>query len=150
MQEIALRVKQIKEETAKGNGYGERVFLVAATKMQSAERINQAIVSGVDAVAENKVQEFRDKNERILPCSRHFIGHLQTNKVKYLVGKVELYHSCDRDELAEELARRSQKLGIVSDILIQINIGEEERKGGYPFEEAQEAFSVYLKKRVCA
>lgn len=146
MQEIALRVKQIKEETAKGNGYGERVFLVAATKMQSAERINQAILSGVDAVAENKVQEFRDKNEQILPCSRHFIGHLQTNKVKYLVGKVELYHSCDRDELAEELSRRSQKLGIVSDILIQINIGEEESKGGYPFEEAQEAFFRLSKK----
>ena len=146
MQEIALRVQRIKEEIAKGNGYGEKVLLVAATKMQSAETINQAIWAGVDAVAENKVQEFRDKNEQMLPCPRHFIGHLQTNKVKYLVGKVELYHSCDRDELAEELARRSQKLGIVSDVLIQINIGEEISKGGYAFEEGKEVFFRLSKK----
>lgn len=146
MQEIALRVQRIKEEIAKGNGYGEKVLLVAATKMQSAETINQAILAGVDAVAENKVQEFRDKNEQMLPCPRHFIGHLQTNKVKYLVGKVELYHSCDRDELAEELARRSQKLGIVSDVLIQINIGEEISKGGYAFEEGKEVFFRLSKK----
>ena len=146
MQEIALRVQRIKEEIAKGNGYGEKVLLVTATKMQSAETINQAILAGVDAVAENKVQEFRDKNEQMLPCPRHFIGHLQTNKVKYLVGKVELYHSCDRNELAEELARRSQKLGIVSDVLIQINIGEEISKGGYAFEEGKEVFFRLSKK----
>ena len=139
-EEIKSKVREIKSALASGNAFGERVALVAATKMQSAEAINAAIDAGVDAVAENKAQEFRDKNEFISPCSRHFIGHLQTNKVKYLVGKVELFHSCDRDELAGEIARLSLKQGIVSNVLLQVNIGEESTKGGYAYEEAKEAF----------
>ena len=139
--EITDRVRAIKAELAKGNPFGEKVLLVAATKTQTAEAINEAIEAGVDAVAENKPQEFRDKNDFLLPCPRHFIGHLQTNKIKYLIGKVELYHSCDRDELIDELARQSVKRGIVSDILIQINIGDEPTKGGYAFDEAQTVFA---------
>ena len=139
--EITDRVRAIKAELAKGNPFGEKVLLVAATKTQTAEAINEAIEAGVDAVAENKPQEFRDKNDFLLPCPRHFIGHLQTNKIKYLIGKVELYHSCDRDELIDELARQSVKRGIVSDILIQINIGDEPTKGGYAFDEAQAVFA---------
>ena len=141
MGEIATRVNALKTELSKGNAYGEKVLLVAATKTQTAAAINEAIEAGVDAVAENKPQEFRDKNELLLPCPRHFIGHLQTNKVKYLIGKIELYHSCDRDELAEELAKRSVGLGIRSNILIQINIGNEESKSGYAFDEAKEVFA---------
>ena len=138
---IRARIAQIKKELEKGNAYGENVLLVAATKTQSAEVINMAIEGGVDAVAENKPQEFRDKNELLLPCARHFIGHLQTNKIKYLLGKIELYHSCDRDDLANELARQSKAKGLVSDILIQINIGEEESKGGYSYDSAKEVFA---------
>lgn len=138
---IHARIAQIKKELEKGNPYGEKVLLVAATKMQSAEIINMAIDGGVDAVAENKPQEFRDKNESLLPCPRHFIGHLQTNKIKYLLGKIALYHSCDRDDLANELARQSKAKGLVSDILIQINIGEEESKSGYSYAEAKEVFA---------
>ena len=141
MGEIATRVNALKTELSKGNAYGEKVLLVAATKTQTAAAINEAIEAGVDAVAENKPQEFRDKNELLLPCPRHFIGHLQTNKVKYLIGKIELYHSCDRDELAGELAKRSVGLGIRSNILIQINIGNEESKSGYAFDEAKEVFA---------
>ena len=137
---IKARVEEIKKELAQGNAFGERVLLVAATKMQTVEAINEAIAGGVDAVAENKPQEFRDKNEGISPCPRHFIGHLQTNKIKYLIGKIDLYHSCDREELAKELARQSLAKGIVSNILIQINIGEEESKGGYSYENAEETF----------
>ncbi len=140
MTAITENVKNIRQEIQAGNGRGERVLLVAATKMQTAEAINEAIEAGVDAVAENKPQEFRDKNELLLPCPRHFIGHLQTNKVKYLIGKVELYHSCDREELANALARQSKNKGITSNILIQINIGEEESKGGYVYENAKEVF----------
>ena len=81
---IEEKVRQIKAELSSGNVFGERVFLVAATKTQSAECINAAIRGGADAVAENKVQEFREKTEFLLPCPQHFIGHLQTNKVKYL------------------------------------------------------------------
>ncbi len=140
-EDIAQRVQQIRKDIEKGNAFGENVLLVAATKMQSAEDINDAILAGVDAVAENKPQEFRDKNHLLLPCPRHFIGHLQTNKVKYLIGNVDLYHSCDRDSLAEEIARQSLQKGIVSNVLIQINIGAEESKGGYTLAEAKEVFA---------
>ncbi len=145
-EEIEKKVREIQAKLAGGNAFGERITLVAATKMQTVEAINAAIHAGVDAVAENKAQEFRDKNELILPCPRHFIGHLQTNKVKYLVGKVELFHSCDRDELAGEIARLSLKQGVVSSVLVQVNIGDETTKGGYPYEEAQTAFSRLSKK----
>ena len=143
--EITERIKEIKTELDKGNGYGEKVLLCAATKMQTAEDINYAIMAGVDAVAENKPQEFRDKQALLLPCPRHFIGHLQTNKIKYLIGKIELYHSCDREDLAIELAKQSIKLGIVSNVLIQINIGEEDSKGGYAYETAKETYERLLK-----
>ncbi len=139
--EIEQNVKRLKAELSKGNPYGEKVTLVAAIKMQTAEAINAAVQAGVDAVAENKVQEFRDKYDLLLPCPRHFIGHLQTNKVKYLIGKVELFHSCDRDALADEIARLSLKNGLVSSVLIQINIGNEETKGGYAYESAKETFN---------
>ncbi len=140
MNDITQRVKAIKTELNKGNPYQEKVLLVAATKMQTAEAINEAIRAGVDAVAENKPQEFRDKNKQVLPCPRHFIGHLQTNKLKYLIGKIDLYHSCDREDLAQEIAKQSIKHGIISNVLIQINIGNEESKGGYSYDMAKETF----------
>ena len=138
---ITQRVQELLEELKGGNAFGEKVWLIAATKTQTADAVNEAIAAGVDGVAENKPQEFRDKNELLLPCPRHFIGHLQTNKIKYLLGKIELYHSCDRDELAKALSKQSLLKGLTSDILIQINIGEEESKGGYPYDEAKEVFS---------
>ena len=140
IEEIQKNVRRIKAELSKGNPFGEEITLVAAIKTQTAASINAAILAGVDAVAENKPQEFRDKNDLLLPCPRHFIGHLQTNKVKYLIGKVELFHSCDRDALAEEIARLSVKNALVSNVLIQINIGDEETKGGYAYESAKETF----------
>ena len=138
--QIKDRVEEIKKELQAGNVYGESVLLVAATKMQTAEAINCAIEAGVDAVAENKPQEFRDKHEGLLPCPKHFIGHLQTNKVKYLLGKIDLYHSCDRDDLANELAKQSVAKGITSNVLLQINIGQEASKGGYDYACAKEIF----------
>ena len=101
---ITQRVQELLEELKGGNAFGEKVWLIAATKTQTADAVNEAIAAGVDGVAENKPQEFRDKNELLLPCPRHFIGHLQTNKIKYLLGKIELYHACDRDELAKALS----------------------------------------------
>ena len=142
---IAENVKRIKSEIASGNAFGEAVTLVAAIKTQTAEAVNQAIEAGVDAVAENKPQEFRDKNALIAPCPRHFIGHLQTNKVKYLIGNVELIHSCDRDDLAVEIAKQSQKKGVTTGVLVQVNIGNEQSKGGYAFDETEQAV-----ERLCA
>lgn len=147
MGNIAEAVLRIKEQIKGGNAYGEKVVLVAATKMQTVESINQCIEAGVDAVAENKAQEFRDKNHLLLPCPRHFIGHLQTNKVKYLVGQVQLFHSCDRDELADEIARLSVNRGVVSSVLIQINIGNEDTKGGYNYDTAKETFARLSQKQ---
>lgn len=140
MEKIIEKVKSLREELSKGNGFGERVFLVAATKMQTVEAINAAIAAGVDAVAENRVQEFRDKTEGLLACPQHFIGHLQTNKVKYLVGKIDLFHSCDRYELAAEISRISVGRGVVSDVLVQVNAGNEDTKGGFSLAEAYDAY----------
>ena len=137
---IKERVKAVKRELSGGNPFGESVTLVAAIKTQTPQAINAAIEAGVDAVAENKPQEFRDKNDLIHTCPRHFIGHLQTNKLKYLLGKIELYHSCDRVELIEEIAKASFKREIVSDILLQVNIGEESSKSGFPFDDGRSVF----------
>lgn len=137
---IEEKVKALLSRLEQGNGYGEKVTLVAATKTRTAEEINRAIKAGISDIGENKVQEFRDKFDLVQGGNRHFIGHLQTNKVKYLIGKTYLYHSVDRNELAEEIAKRSKNAGITSDILIQVNIGNEESKGGYPL---SQAFEVY-------
>lgn len=140
MENIEKNVKEILEYLSKGNCFGEKVTLVAATKMQNVENINAAINAGVTDIGENWVQEFKEKYDGVIPCRRHFIGHLQTNKVKYLIGKTDLYESCDRYELAEEINKRSVKAGIVSDVLIQINIGCEESKGGFEYEEGFKAY----------
>ena len=135
---IEENVKTLLQELEAGNPFGEKITLVTATKTRTAEEINRAIRAGINDIGENRVQEFRDKFEEVVGGNRHFIGHLQTNKVKYLIGKTHLYHSVDRDELAAELANRSRRAGIRSDILVQINIGCEESKGGYPLEEGFE------------
>ena len=137
---IEQNVKNLLSEIPQTNPFGERVTLVAAVKTQPPDDINRAICAGVRAIGDNHVQEFRDKYDLIKGNpERHFIGHLQTNKVKYLIGKVDLYHSVDRMNLAEELSKRSAAAGVASDILVQINIGNEETKGGFEPEEAEEA-----------
>ncbi|MDE7264915.1 MAG: YggS family pyridoxal phosphate-dependent enzyme, partial [Clostridia bacterium] len=119
-----------------------KVNIVAAVKLQTAESINQAISAGIADIGDNHVQEFRDKYDLISGNPRrHFIGHLQTNKIKYLLGKVDLYHSIDRMNLAEELSKKSAAAGITSDILLQINIGDQPTKGGFEYRAAERAIS---------
>ena len=117
------------------------VHLLCVSKYHSTEEIYEAYKAGERHFGESRVQELLLK-KTALPddIHWHFIGHLQTNKVKYLIGKIELYHSCDRDDLAEEIARRSKNAGIVSNVLIQINIGDEESKGGYAYEDGKTVF----------
>jgi hypothetical protein len=132
---IEENVKKLLAEIPERNAFGERVTLVAAVKMQTVEDINSAICAGVHDIGDNHVQEFRDKYDGITKgVTRHFIGHLQTNKIKYLLGKVDLYHSVDRFNLAEELSKKSAEKGVISNILIQINAGNEETKGGFDFD----------------
>lgn len=129
-------VLKILGEIRGGNDRGEEITLVAATKTQSAETINAAIAAGIKVVAENKVQEFREKTELLSPCRQHFIGHLQTNKVKYLVGKVELIHSVDSVNLAAAINEYAAKKGVKQDILIEINVGGETTKSGFAPQDA--------------
>lgn len=138
---IEKNVKKILSEVPEYNPFGEKVTVVAAVKMQTVDDINRAILSGINNIGDNHVQEFKEKYDGI--CGkprRHFIGHLQTNKIKYLLGKVDLYHSIDRLNLAEELSKKSAAANLTSNILIQINIGNEETKGGFSPEEAEEAY----------
>ena len=137
---ISQNVKALLDELRAGNGYGEPVTLVAATKTRTPEEINGAIAAGITDIGENKVQEFRDKFDAVQGGNRHFIGHLQTNKIKYLVGRTYLIQSLDRDELAEELSKRCQRANVTQDVLIEVNIGCEESKSGYPLQEAWAAY----------
>jgi len=142
MENIEENVKKLLSEIPETNPFGEKVTLVAAVKLQSPNDINRAISAGVTDIGDNHVQEFRDKFGEISGgARRHFIGHLQTNKIKYLLGKVDLYHSVDRINLAEELSKKSAAAGITSEILIQINAGNEETKGGFSMEETLVSFS---------
>ena len=138
---IEQNVKNLIEQIPETNPFGEKVTLVAAVKLQTADNINRAVAAGITDIGDNHVQEFRDKFDLIEGNPRrHFIGHLQTNKIKYLLGKVDLYHSVDRLPLAEELSKRSVNAGITSNILIQINIGDEDTKGGFSYGQAESAY----------
>lgn len=137
--QIIDRIARIKGELSL-NPFGEHVLLVAATKTRSVEEICAAIEGGVDAIAENRAQEFRDKNDLLPPFPRHFIGRLQSNKLKYVIGKVRLVHSCDTIKLAEEISALSVRLGVVTDVLIEVNVLGESTKGGFPFSEAEAAY----------
>lgn len=143
---IEENVKNLLAQVPEYNKYGEKITVVAAVKLQSPENINRAIAAGITDIGDNHVQEFRDKYADITGNPRrHFIGHLQTNKIKYLLGKVDLYHSVDRLNLAEELSKKSENAGINSEILLQVNIGNEETKGGFALEEIEGAY-----ERICA
>lgn len=137
---IRENVTALLKELEGGNCFHERVTLVAATKTRTPGEINEAIKAGITDIGENKVQEFTAKFDEVRGARRHFIGHLQRNKVKYLIGRTDLIESVDCDELAEELASRSVRAGIVTDILLEVNIGGEESKSGYPL---GEAFAAY-------
>lgn len=140
---IEENVKKLLAEVPEKNPFGEKVNIVAAVKLQTAETINRAISAGIRDIGDNHVQEFRDKYDAISGNPRrHFIGHLQTNKIKYLLGKVHLYHSVDRLNLAEELSKKSENAQITSDILLQINIGDQPTKGGFEYSEAEKALRI--------
>lgn len=135
---LKTNLDKIFEQIKNGNDLGEKITLCGATKMVDVSIINQAVEYGLEVVAENKVQEFNLKHEFIRGAREHFIGHLQTNKVKYLVGKVELIHSVDSVHLAEAIDKQAKKVNTTQDILIEINVGGELSKSGFEFENAKE------------
>ena len=121
-------------------GEGPAVSLLAASKTYPAEDIAYLMTGcGLTMAGENRQTEFTEKYEGVHPYGQyHFIGHLQTNKVKYLVGKADLIHSVDSLHLAEEIARQSARKETVTPILVQVNAGREEAKSGILPEEAPE------------
>ena len=118
----------------------KEITLCAATKMNDASRVREAIAAGIRCCGENKVQELTAKlSENAYEGSDiHFIGHLQTNKVKQVVGNVSLIQSVDSLRLLEAIEKEAAKKGIVQDILLEINIGEEASKSGLRLEEIYE------------
>ena len=125
------KINQKIEQVCKKAGRDKsEVLLCAVTKTRSPEEINAAIEAGITDIGENRVQEILDKYDDIAPVRWHMIGHLQTNKVKYIINKVSLIHSVDSMRLAEEINRQAGLFGILSDVLIQVNSAMEESKFG--------------------
>ena len=113
------------------------ILLCAATKMNDADAVRQAIAAGVDCCGENRVQELvqKSKENAYEGAPVHFIGHLQTNKVRQVVGKVDLIQSVDRVKLLRAISDEAARQGICQDILLEINIGQEESKSGFRADE---------------
>ena len=132
-EQIAANIKEIESKLA------GRATLLAATKTVPPELINFAADCGITVIGENRVNELLEKYDRI-DRSRlhlHFIGALQTNKVKYIIDKVELIHSVDRLSLAAEIDRRAAQHGIVMDILVEVNVAGEKSKSGVSLDECE-------------
>ena len=116
----------------------DEVKLIAVSKTQPVEAIREAMEYGINSFGENRVQELREKTEIIKDnLDWHLIGHLQTNKVKYVVGKVSLIHSLENIRLAEALDKEAAKLGIAVDVLAEINVAKEDSKFGVMPEDAE-------------
>jgi PLP dependent protein len=132
-----LRVKENIESALIASGRNkDDIILVGVTKTVDVDSINEAISYGLENIGENKVQEIMDKYDKIKGnVNWHMIGHLQTNKVKYIIDKVDLIHSLDRMSLAKEINKRAESENIIKDVLIQVNIAEEETKFGLKKEE---------------
>lgn len=138
-------IQDLKKKAAERSGRsGDDVLLVAVTKLHSTDEINEAIHCGITDIGENKVQEIMDKYDRVEPVRWHLIGHLQTNKVKYIIDKVSMIHSVDSLKLAQEINKRAQQHGLVVDILIQVNSAMEESKFGITTEETGELIGQIL------
>ena len=132
--ENVARIRAQMEQAALlcGRDPGE-IKLCAATKMNDADAVREAIRAGVDCCGENRVQELTAKlaENAYDGAPVHFIGHLQTNKVKYVVGKVDLIQSVDSERLLRAIDKEAAKQGIVQNILLEVNIGQEASKSGF-------------------
>ena len=132
--ENVARIRAEMEAAAIAAGRDPReILLCAATKMNDAAAVREAIAAGVDCCGENKVQELTAKlaENAYEGAPVHFIGHLQTNKVKFVVGKVDLIQSVDSEHLLAAIDKEAGKQGIVQNILLEVNVGQEESKSGF-------------------
>jgi len=133
----AVKVR-IAEAAARSGRDPKDISLVAVSKGRSIDLIKEAAENGQLAFGENRAQELREKQGLLsADLEWHFVGHLQRNKVNMVVGKVKLIHSLDSEKLAEAVDRRARALGIVQEVLLQVNISEEETKHGVDREEIE-------------
>ena len=145
---IAENIAIVKEKIARADEAAGRdpedVLLIGATKMNDAARVREAIAAGLPACGENRVQELQEKNAvgAYEGARLHFIGTLQKNKAKYLVGTVELIHSVDSVPLMAEISRQALKRGLRQDILLEVNTGGEASKSGMRPEELPETLAA--------
>ena len=134
--EIRRNVEAVQEQIGRAAAEAGRdpseIRLMAVTKTQSAARVNEAIAAGVTLLGENRAQELLEKYDGYdrAGCDIHFIGHLQSNKVRSIVDKVSMIESVDRLSLAQEISRCAQLHGLVMPVLIEVNIGREQSKSG--------------------
>lgn len=117
----------------------EDIIILAATKTVDTDTINYAVNKGIKFIGENRVQEFLGKYEDLAPVRKHFIGHLQKNKVKYIIDKVEMIESVSSLALAEEISKQAVKNSLKMNVLLEVNIGKEESKSGFVEEEVSDA-----------
>ena len=142
IQENIERIRREIDAAARETGRtGADITLVGASKMNDAAACQQAIAAGIDVLGENRVQEMTAKlaQHAYDGAPLHFIGHLQRNKVKQVVGKAALIQSIGSPELLAEVDRQAEKLGIVQDILLEVNIGGEEAKSGFAPDAVEQA-----------
>lgn len=140
-------IQELKGKAAVKSGRNpEDVLLIAVTKLHGPDEMNEAIDAGITDIGENKVQEIMDKYDRVKPVRWHLIGHLQTNKVKYIIDKVCMIHSVDSLKLAKEIDKRAAQHGLVMDILVQVNSAEEESKFGITTAETDQLIADIAKQ----
>ena len=145
IQENIARIRREIDAAARETGRtGADITLVGASKMNDAAACQEAIAAGIDVLGENRVQEMTAKlaQHAYDGAPLHFIGHLQRNKVKQVVGKAALIQSIGSPELLAEVDRQAEKLGIVQDILLEVNIGGEEAKSGFAPEALADAAAL--------
>ena len=145
IQENIERIRREIDAAARETGRtGADITLVGASKMNDAAACQQAIAAGIDVLGENRVQEMTAKlaQHAYDGAPLHFIGHLQRNKVKQVVGKAALIQSVGSEKLLREIDRQAEKLGIVQDILLEVNIGGEEAKSGFAPEALADAAAL--------
>lgn len=123
--------ENIEAAAVKSGRTAKDITLLAATKTVDVQTVNYAISRGIEHIGENRVQEFLSKENELLPVHKHLIGHLQTNKVKDILGKVELIHSVDSLHLAQEISRLCVKRNVKANVLLEVNIGNELSKSGF-------------------
>lgn len=132
VENVAAVREEMRKAALRAGRRPEDITLVAATKVQTSDTIRNAIRAGITVCGENRVQELvaHLEDNAYEGAKVHFIGHLQTNKVKFVVGKVDMIESIDSVRLMDAVEKQAEKVGVIQDILLEVNIGDEESKGG--------------------